>query len=79
MSGENLDLTSTPNPDGEGGDRDRSRQRYLGILFECCRAYGRIYINQSETAYAGHCPRCGHPLQVKIGPGGTDARFFTLS
>jgi len=78
MVGEHLDLSSEgPNkasgakPSAEGG------RRFIGITFACCGVYARVYLNRDETAYEGCCPRCMKKVQVKIGPGGTDSRFFT--
>ncbi|UKI40761.1 MAG: hypothetical protein L6V95_11595 [Candidatus Melainabacteria bacterium] len=48
----------------------------MGIYFECCNVYGRIYENKDKTAYVGRCPKCLRPIKVKIGEGGTNARFF---
>ena len=75
MENRSLDLTSEPGraqPEG-----DASSRSYLGVHFACCGVYARVYVNQDRTAYQGHCPRCGKPLQIKIGPGGTESRFFT--
>ncbi len=75
MENPRLDLSSEPpNPQPEATASGRS---YLGVHFACCGVYARIYANPERTAYRGHCPRCGKALQIKIGPGGTDERFFT--
>ena len=79
MPGEHLDLSSDPPsprgvPAGQGGGRP-----FLGLHFVCCDVYTRIYPNREQTAYEGACPRCGRPVRFLIGPGGTDARFFTVS
>jgi hypothetical protein len=49
---------------------------FLGIRFECCRTYGRIYKNRDGTAYEGRCPSCGMKVRVRIASHGTDRRFF---
>ena len=53
------------------------QRKYLGIKFECCGVYARIYQNKEGTAYVGRCPRCLRPIKIKIGEGGTNNRFFT--
>ncbi len=76
MIGRNLDLSSESQPKTalEGGLGTR---RFIGITFACCDVYSRIYVNRDETAYEGRCPKCSKPVQIRIGPGGTDCRFFT--
>ncbi|MCG8649856.1 MAG: hypothetical protein MI861_08485 [Pirellulales bacterium] len=50
---------------------------FLGIRFQCCRTYGRIYRNRAVTAYEGRCPKCQAKVTVPIGDGGVSSRFFT--
>lgn len=52
------------------------KRKFLGILFECCNVYRRIYINREKNAYEGACPRCGGRVKVAIGPEGSSGRFF---
>ena len=49
---------------------------YIGVKFECCKVYIRIYLNKAGTAYVGHCPRCAAKIEIKVGPGGSDSRFW---
>lgn len=51
-------------------------KNYLGIMFNCCNVYGRIYKNKEGTAYIGRCPGCMRSIKVPIGKEGTAQRFF---
>jgi hypothetical protein len=84
MPGEHIDLSTGDNH--KRGDPARSsngsgaapgQRRFVGIHFACCEVYSRVYINRQQTAYVGYCPRCTRRVELKIGPDGTDSRFFT--
>lgn len=63
-------------PAPSGAPRPRP---YLGILFDCCNVYARIYRTPDESAYSGRCPRCLREVTARVGEAGTDARFFRAS
>jgi hypothetical protein len=78
-----IDLVSMPDgvpqhPDAAPQHAEQTAGRpFVGVQFECCGVYSRIYRNAQATAYVGHCPRCAQRVQIAIGPGGGTARFFT--
>ncbi|MCQ2754556.1 MAG: hypothetical protein MJ231_05865 [bacterium] len=59
----------------ENEDTPKKRQ-FLGIWFDCCHVYGRLYKTPDGTAYRGRCPRCLRPVRVRVGGEGTNRRFF---
>lgn len=78
MVGEHLDIMD----DGSHANLDSrssspANRRFVGVHFVCCDVYTRVYVNRESTAYEGNCPRCAKRVRLAIGPGGTDARFFT--
>lgn len=53
------------------------KREYIGVTFQCCHVYTRIYINKKRNAFVGWCPRCGVKMEVFISTEGSDSKFFT--
>ncbi len=72
-----LDVYDTPEqPDAaEQGEAPEGRP-FIGVHFECCGVYARIYRAPGSAAYQGRCPKCLRSMRVRIAPSGVDARFF---
>jgi len=78
MLGKNLDLSSDPPQPNSSAQSSCVGRRFLGIHFACCGVYTRIYVNRTQTAYEGACPKCSRAVRIRIDPNaGTDCRFFT--
>ncbi|MEP0845254.1 MAG: hypothetical protein HRF50_00375 [Phycisphaerae bacterium] len=56
--------------------REATRRPFIGIHFKCCGVYARVYRSATQPYYLGRCPRCLRPVRVRVGAGGTSARFF---
>lgn len=76
MPGDHLDISSDPSPKPLKSTED-TKHRFIGVTFACCDVYRRVYINPEENAYTGNCPKCAKRLNIRVGPGGTESRFFT--
>ncbi len=50
---------------------------FIGIKFDCCNVYNRVYMNKEKMAYEGRCPRCLRKISVKISKDGVSTRFFS--
>jgi len=57
-------------------EQNEKKSNYLGIMFNCCSTYGRIYKNKEGNAYVGRCPKCMRTIKIPVGEGGTNQRFF---
>lgn len=73
-----LDVTGlSDGPSEDASEPAGSGERpWIGIQYECCGVYQRVYRNREGTAYESACPRCGRQVRVRVGQGGTSQRMF---
>ena len=72
-----VEIEGIQDADAGGPPNQSLRGRpWVGIQFECCDVYTRVYRDREGTAYKGRCPRCMRVVTLRVGPGGTDSRFF---
>lgn len=72
-------LGGTPQPAGPVGGGAGGQRPWIGVRFLCAGAYIRVGRNKEGTAYHAMCPRCGKRIRFRVGPGGTNQRFFEVS
>ncbi|MEM8836275.1 MAG: hypothetical protein AAGD00_10685 [Planctomycetota bacterium] len=76
-SRDEVDISFLPKPPDRAREgADAGKRKWIGIYFECCHTYARLWKNRTGTAYTGHCPSCAAAISVPIGPGGTNSRMF---
>ncbi len=52
---------------------------YIGVLFECCGVYARIYRRPDCPMYQARCPKCLRLVSVRVAKDGVNARLFRAS
>lgn len=82
MGGYHLDILATEDGEIMGTDVPARRERaaegrpWIGVRFECCGVYTRVYRDPAVPRYDGNCPVCGRSLVVRVGPDGISGRLF---
>ena len=57
---------------------NENKLNFLGVMFNCCSVYTRIYKNKDGSAYVGRCPKCLKNVKIPVGEYGTSERFFNV-
>lgn len=75
---EKTDMHESSSLDSSSNHGQPSRG-FIGVRFECCGIYQRIYRHATKPEYRGRCPKCLREVIIPIGSGGTSCRLFTAS
>jgi hypothetical protein len=70
-----LDLSSLKQPEEP---KQPASRPFIGVHFNCCGVYQRIYRSADGLRYEGRCPRCMRTIRFAVGQGGTDERYFVV-
>ena len=57
-------------------DKIQTVRPFVGMHFQCCRVYARIYLNAAGTAFVGWCPKCAKKAEIRVSADGSKSRFF---
>ena len=57
-------------------DEKPKKRQYIGIWFDCCQTYGRLYKTADGRFYTGRCHKCLRTARARVGADGTERRFF---
>lgn len=68
-----LDFYDAGTPDEQSARGDRP---FIGVFFECCGQYARVYRAPDAEEYVGRCPACLVTVRARVGPDGTTQRIF---
>ncbi|MFQ5429175.1 MAG: hypothetical protein ACE5E1_02595 [Phycisphaerae bacterium] len=73
--GQGFDIVFPPEAETTG-ERTPCRRPWVGVHFECCGVYSRIYRRPEARQYEGRCPQCGLPIRIRVGPNGIRAKVL---
>ncbi len=59
-------------------EKTGQKRPFIGLRWECCGRYTRVFRHVDESHYQGRCPGCGKSVRIEVAPGGTESRFFRV-
>ncbi|HSG99881.1 MAG TPA: hypothetical protein VLB27_07525 [candidate division Zixibacteria bacterium] len=65
--------------DADNPQTGRPKREFVGVHFNCCNVYSRIYLNPQRPRQYGWCPRCGARVEIVLSPTGSDKKFFSTN
>lgn len=63
----------------EANEEKRAPKPFLGVMFECCGVYDRVYREKNTQEYQGRCPKCLRKFKVQVDEQrGTATKFIKV-
>jgi len=60
-------------------EEDKPQGRpYIGVQFECCNVYTRVYRPEHRNFYLARCPKCGKSVRFEVSEGGSQSRIWRV-
>ena len=72
-----IDGTLRDVAEGRATGAPTANRPWIGIHFQCCGVYTRVYRRPDDTRYEGRCPKCAAAVSLRVGPDGVASRTFT--
>lgn len=72
-----VDGTVRDPADAPGTDKSSHARPWIGIHFQCCGVYTRVYRSHDASRYEARCPKCAARVSLRVGPDGVASRIFT--
>lgn len=66
-------------PEREPASEGLAPRPFVGIQFDCCGVYARVYRQSDAREYVGRCPKCLAVVRLRVGRDGVSTRFFRAS
>jgi hypothetical protein len=55
-----------------------AKRPFVGVMFRCCKVYGRAYLTADKRQFEARCPRCYQQITLKVSTQGSESRFFSV-
>lgn len=55
-----------------------AKRPFVGVMFRCCKVYGRAYLTVDKRQFEARCPRCYQMVILQVSSQGSEGRFFSV-
>lgn len=55
-----------------------AKRPFVGVMFRCCKVYGRAYLTADKRRFEARCPQCYQLVTLQVSSQGSNSRFFSV-